>query len=176
MTGTVYEPDNLADTVEGFTASIISSFDMMLGDHDFEMCKASSAQNLCRFSILCNALIVNIVILNLLIALMSESVSRMQDTVRLHTLRERAELIVQYERAQSQKQRENRSWHPTFLHMLRPKHEAGQNQTAGTPEATLVQQQQSGQILQLQSQLDDQAKKLDDIISLLQLQAQAGTQ
>ena len=168
LTGTEYEPDMLADKVEGILASTITSFDMMLGDHDFEMCKASSHPDVCRAMILLNAVIVNIVILNLLIALMGESVSRVQETARLHALRERAQLIVQYERSQSNKQHQDCSWHPTFLHMLRPQAELSQE--SGVIEATL--KEQSGQILRLESKLEqhceEQAKKLDEIMQLLQ--------
>jgi hypothetical protein len=35
-------------------------------------------------------------------------------------IRQRAELILQYEHAQSKDERANQRWHPTFLHMLVP--------------------------------------------------------
>ena len=44
----------------------------------------------------------------------------MAETARMQTLRQRAELILQYEQSQSDLERANQQWHPTFLHMLVP--------------------------------------------------------
>ena len=59
--------------------------------------------------------------LNLLIALMGGSYERVAETAKLVTLKNRAELILQYEVRMSPEQlEENEQWHPTYLHALVP--------------------------------------------------------
>ena len=57
--------------------------------------------------------LVNIVMLNLLIALMGGSYERVAETAKLVTLKNRAELILQYEMRMSQEEQRNEQWHPT---------------------------------------------------------------
>ena len=58
--------------------------------------------------------------LNLLIALMGGSYERVAETAKLVTLKNRAELILQYEMRMSEEQLADRQWHPTHLHALVP--------------------------------------------------------
>ena len=51
--------------------------------------------------------------LNLLIALMGGSYERVAETAKLVTLKNRAELILQYEMRMSQEEQRNEQWHPT---------------------------------------------------------------
>ena len=62
-------------------------------------------------------MIVNIVMLNLLIALMGGSYERVAETAKLVTLKNRAKLILQYETRMSPEELANEQWHPT----VRPK-------------------------------------------------------
>ena len=62
----------------------------------------------------------NIVMLNLLIALMGGSYERVAETAKLVTLRNRAELILQYEMRMTNEETNIEQWHPTFLHALVP--------------------------------------------------------
>ena len=55
----------------------------------------------------------NIVMLNLLIALMGGSYERVAETAKLVTLKNRAELILQYEMRMSTEELKNEQWHPT---------------------------------------------------------------
>ena len=57
--------------------------------------------------------LVNIVMLNLLIALMGGSYERVAETAKLVTLKNRAELILQYEMRMSPEEQANEQWHPT---------------------------------------------------------------
>ena len=57
----------------------------------------------------------NIVMLNLLIALMGGSYERVAETAKLVTLRNRAELILQYEMRMTDEETKNEQWHPTVL-------------------------------------------------------------
>ena len=66
-------------------------------------------------------IIVNIVMLShLLIALMGGSYECVAETAKLVTLKNRAELILQYEVRMSVEQLANKQWHPTYLHALVP--------------------------------------------------------
>lgn len=66
-------------------------------------------------------LIVNIVMLNLLIALMGGTYQRVHEKSNLETLRNRAKLILEYEKNMSAAEREGEKWHPRYLHFLVPK-------------------------------------------------------
>ena len=61
----------------------------------------------------CLQVLVNIVMLNLLIALMGGSYERVAETAKLVTLKNRAELILQYEMRMSREELDNEQWHPT---------------------------------------------------------------
>lgn len=45
------------------------------------------------------------------------------ETAKMETLRQRAELILEYEQMMYQRELDNPQWHPRYLHVLVPKHE-----------------------------------------------------
>eukprot|EP01043_Picozoa_sp_COSAG02_P013908 COSAG02_NODE_563_length_20290_cov_23.664108_12_plen_77_part_00 len=65
-------------------------------------------------------MLVNIVLLNLLIALMGGSYEKVAEKSTRETLKHRAELIVGYEQTMSNAELANEQWHPTFIHALIP--------------------------------------------------------
>ena len=64
--------------------------------------------------------LVNIVLLNLLIALMGGSYEKVAEASTRETLKHRAELIMGYEKVMSKAELANEQWHPTYIHALIP--------------------------------------------------------
>eukprot|EP01047_Picozoa_sp_COSAG01_P040377 COSAG01_NODE_3395_length_6148_cov_1.985948_1_plen_1195_part_00 len=125
--------DELSGTV---WRAMFASFDMALGEFDRVLLDDAFSPVLAYFMFIEYILVVNIVMLNLLIALMGGAYERVAETARLVRQKQRAELILQYERLMSTADRSNLQWHPRYLHALVPADEL--EEEAGAEEAGVI--------------------------------------
>ena len=58
------------------------------------------------------------------------SYERVAETARMHARKQRAQLILDFERTMSEAERSNVQWHPTYLHLLLPKDDEVQEELA----------------------------------------------
>lgn len=121
---------------------------MLPGDFDTELLQDALWPRLAYLQYLAFTVMVNIVMLNLLIALMGAprlvlttiamcmsmvamltclpvaaggSYERVAETAQMQALRQRAQLVLDFEKRMSKAERSNVDWHPKYLHMLLPK-------------------------------------------------------
>eukprot|EP01047_Picozoa_sp_COSAG01_P009058 COSAG01_NODE_367_length_18064_cov_23.990315_2_plen_1367_part_00 len=125
--------DKLSGTV---WRALFASFDMALGEFDRGLLDDAFSPLLAYAVFIFYIVMVNIVMLNLLIALMGGSYERVAETGRLVRQRERAKLILQYERLMSEADRNNKQWHPRYLHALVPADEL--EEEVGPDEAGVI--------------------------------------
>ena len=113
--------------------AMYASFNMMMGSFDAEILDDSYAPTIAYLVYFEYILLVNIVMLNLLIALMGGSYEKVAEKAERETLKQRAELIVTYEQKMTKAQLANKQWHPTYVHALVPTDddEGSQNEEAG---------------------------------------------
>ena len=61
---------------------------------------------------------------------MGGSYERVAETANMETLKQRAELILEYEQQMSEIELDNKQWHPSYLHVLVPKYEVDDEERA----------------------------------------------
>ena len=125
--------DKLSGTV---WRAMFASFDMALGEFDRGLLDDAFSPLLAYAVFIFYIVMVNIVMLNLLIALMGGSYERVAETGRLVRQQQRAKLILQYERLMSEADRNNKQWHPKYLHVLVPADEL--EEEVGPDEAGVI--------------------------------------
>ena len=58
---------------------------------------------------------------------------KVAETAKMETLKQRAELILEYEQLMTRRELDNYQWHPRYLHVLVPKHEVDTSQKHEEP-------------------------------------------
>ena len=87
--------------------AMFTSFNMMMGGFDAQLLNDAYWPLLAWAVFFVFVLVVNIVMLNLLIALMGGSYERVAETAKMETLKQRAKLIVEYEQMMSTQDLDN---------------------------------------------------------------------
>eukprot|EP00054_Salpingoeca_dolichothecata_P035120 m.4589 g.4589 ORF g.4589 m.4589 type:complete len:314 (+) comp5087_c0_seq1:2942-3883(+) len=117
-----------AEENSGFSSpgtALFTSFNMvLLGDFDTNEFTTGRFEVLLQILFVISMMLIMIVLLNLLIALMSDSYERIQDGVDNEIFRLRARLVLELEPQLGRKARTNKALYPTFLHVLTPQGKA----------------------------------------------------
>jgi hypothetical protein len=95
---TPLHPSSVRLNVDTLPRAMYTSFNMMMGGFDAELLNDAFSPALAWLVFFLYILIVNIVMLNLLIALMGGSYERVHEKAELETLKNRAKLILEYEK------------------------------------------------------------------------------
>ena len=103
-------------------SALIHTFNMMLGDFDMEWFDYSVSKSFTQFVFLVYMFIVSIVLLNLLIAIMADSYSRVQSKARSEGLSQKAKIMLEMLALQSSKENDRYEKEVTWVHLLKPRH------------------------------------------------------
>lgn len=117
-------PTEVRKAVDTVPRAMYTSVSMMMGEFDAELMNDAYAPQLAWLLYYLYILIVNIVMLNLLIALMGGSYERVEAYSKLVTLKNRAELLLEFEKDMSSAEASSDQLHPRYLHFLVPKKQA----------------------------------------------------
>eukprot|EP01046_Picozoa_sp_COSAG06_P088459 COSAG06_NODE_34878_length_468_cov_0.688347_1_plen_113_part_10 len=93
---TPLHPTDVRMQFDTVSRAMFTSFRMMMGDFDAETLNDAYMPKLAWAVFFLYILIVNIVMLNLLIALMGGSYERVEEYAKLESLKNRAQLILEY--------------------------------------------------------------------------------
>ena len=118
--GNIRDPDGVDGLAGTVPRAMFASFQMMLGSFEPALLDDAFSPTLAYAVFFEYTVVVTIVMLNLLIALMGGSYEQVAQSATLETLKQRAELILSFERMMSSKERNNPQWHPKYLHALVP--------------------------------------------------------
>ena len=114
------DPVAVEATVGTLPRAMYASWNMMMGSFDAVLLDDSYYPTLAYAVYFEYIVLVNIVLLNLLIALMGGSYEKVAEKATRETMKQRAELIVGYEQTMSKAQLANKQWHPTYVFALLP--------------------------------------------------------
>jgi phosphatidate phosphatase APP1 len=114
--------------------------------------------------------------LNLLIALMGGSYERVEETSKLQTLKNRAQLILEYEKNMSQDQLKSDELHPRYLHVLVPRfsiddehNEKEAGVINGVKRMLKEQKEQDADMEQLKKDVSEMSAKMDAKMDAMQV-------
>ena len=105
-----------------WSSSLIHTFNMMLGEFDMEWFDYSVSRPFTQFVFIIYMFIVSIVLLNLLIAIMADSYSRVQSKARSEGLSQKAKIMLEMLALQSSQENERYEKEVTWVHLLKPRH------------------------------------------------------
>ena len=100
--------------------SLVSGYTLMLGDFDLEQYTATSSLTASIALFMTFMYLVNLVMLNLLIAIMGDIFDQIQETARSNYLYSKAKLILEHEETMSDAVKDNDEMFPTWLQVLKP--------------------------------------------------------
>ena len=116
----IYAREEGEDLVFGWNAALFSQFTLMLGDFSTELLENSPYPRLVKVVFILVMLFVNIVMLNLLIAIMGDSYDKVQENAFLEYRREKARVLMEIEIMMTKKERKREDYFPRWLHVLQP--------------------------------------------------------
>ena len=99
--------------MDSIQMSLFANFLLLLGDFDAEEFSASSSYGLTLALFVVFMFFINIVMLNLLIAIMGDIFDRIQENAKAEFIFARAQIIIELELTLSKAQKENKEWFPT---------------------------------------------------------------
>ncbi|GMH50018.1 hypothetical protein TL16_g00674 [Triparma laevis f. inornata] len=103
--------------------SVFSSYTLLLGEYDLEnldRLNNDSEFTMTKIMFVCFTMLLNIIMLNLLIAIMGDIFDKIQENAKAEFLFARANIILEFEDVLTKKQKENREWFPVWLQVLVP--------------------------------------------------------
>ncbi|GMH64615.1 hypothetical protein TrST_g10092 [Triparma strigata] len=115
--------EDVVDEPFGMTSpwmSLFSGFLLLLGDFNAEEFNASLSYNLTMALFVVFMFFINIVMLNLLIAIMGDIFDRIQENAKAEFMFARAGIVLEFEAMLSNYDRQNEEWFPTWLQVLVP--------------------------------------------------------
>ncbi|GMI01212.1 hypothetical protein TrST_g7001 [Triparma strigata] len=107
---------------ENIVASIFTSYTLMLSEFDFSGEYLGKSSDIIATCILFFTFTfgINIVMLNLLIAIMGDTFDRIQENSQAEFMYARAQIVLEYEGNLSEEEKNNPDWFPTWLQVLVP--------------------------------------------------------
>jgi len=152
-----HEPDSSGFADAG--DALYTMFNMLLlVDYDTDGFVVGPYSILIQFIFVASMVVVPIVLLNLLIALMSDSYERIQDRAEIELQLLRATIILEQENFFSNSDFDNKKWFPPVLQVLVPR---GQNKPTSTSS------QWQGVLNALKQKVDDKIDSLDSKVDTL---------
>jgi hypothetical protein len=100
--------------------SLFAGFLLLLGDFNPDEFNASLSYGLTLSLFVVFMFFINIVMLNLLIAIMGDIFDRIQENAKAEFMFARAEIVLEFEAMLSYSQMEDEEWFPTWLQVLVP--------------------------------------------------------
>eukprot|EP01046_Picozoa_sp_COSAG06_P014978 COSAG06_NODE_946_length_11363_cov_6.766602_4_plen_312_part_00 len=134
----ISDPIAIEELAGTLPRSMFSSFNMMLGAFETSLLDDAFSPALAYAVFFQYTVLVTIVMLNLLIALMGGSYERVAETAELETLKQRAELILQFERMMTKAEQKDQRLHPTYLHLLVKKDSDAEEGNRADEEAGVI--------------------------------------
>ena len=105
--------------------SLVSGYTLMLGDFDLEQYTATSSLTASIALFMTFMYLVNLVMLNLLIAIMGDIFDQIQENARCNYLYSKAKLILEHEETMSDEKKNDAVFFPTWLQVLAPTSHSG---------------------------------------------------
>ena len=150
-------PYSVSDEASGYSnagEALLTGFALMLGDFDLQEFAASLSPTLMRILFVVFMLLVNIVLLNLLIAIMGDVFDRVQDSAKAQYLYSLAKIILEYDTLIPQTVRTaNPLKFPNYLQVLVPQKSDGAGSTGD---------EWAGRIRALQRRMESMSKQIKD--------------
>ena len=112
-----HEPTNVYATLSD---SLFSQITLLLGDFDVDLLSLTYYPLLVKGVFVVSILFLNIIMLNLLIAIMGDSYDRVSESRRLEQLQQKARVLLEVEMTLSAKQRRDPNLFPRWIHILAP--------------------------------------------------------
>jgi len=113
----VHEPTNVYATLSD---SLFSQITLLLGDFDVDLFSLTYYPLLVKGVFVVSILFLNIIMLNLLIAIMGDSYDRVSESRRLEQLQQKARVLLEVEMTLSASKRRDTNLFPRWIHILAP--------------------------------------------------------